>query len=507
MEQSPIRPEAPKESHRVLLASSEAHPLVKTGGLADVAGSLPAALRDLGHDARLIIPAYPGAVKRLRELRTVCDLRLKGTRANVRILGGRLEDSLVPTYLVEAPEHFCREGNPYTDTSGRDWGDNPERFLLFCESIAQLAVGCPALDWRPEVIHCNDWQTGLVPALLRNKGGRPAIVFTIHNLAYQGLFDRATFNRLRLPADLWALHGLEFHHSLSFIKGGIVFADRVNTVSPTYAEEVRTPAFGCGLEGLLSGLGERFCGILNGIDYQTWNPAEDKLIPQPYDGESFGLKAENKLALQREFGLPRNEEALLFGLIGRLVEQKGVDLILGILPRLLARPNTQLVVQGAGNKAIEDALLAAREMHPDRVGVFLGYDEGRAHRIEAGCDAFLMPSRFEPCGLNQLYSLRYGTVPVVRRTGGLADTVIDAGIDGIERGETTGFCFAQPDMEGLWGAVERCLDLFRHQPRLWRRLSLNGMSQDFSWAASARHYERLYRAAIAESSRIAAPQA
>lgn len=496
MEQFAIPSPNPAAGLHVLLASSEAHPLIKTGGLADVAGSLPAALRDLGHDARLIIPAYPRAVQRIRELKTLGNLQLPGARATVRILGGRLADSEVPTYLVEAPEYFCREGNPYTDTSGRDWGDNAERFMLFCEAVARIGMGCRILDWRPEIVHCNDWQTGLVPALLHDEDERPATVFTIHNLAYQGLFDRATFERLRLPSELWSLHGLEFHQRFSFIKGGIVFSDRVNTVSPTYAREIKTSGYGCGLDGLLCGLGERFSGILNGIDYQAWNPAADEHILQSYDAESFAFKAENKLALQREFGLPRNEEAMVFGHIGRLVEQKGIDLILGILPRLLAQPNTQLILQGSGDAGIEEALLAAGEVHPDKVGVFLGYDEGRAHRIEAGSDAFLMPSRFEPCGLNQIYSLRYGTVPVVHRTGGLADTVVDAGVAGIEQGESTGFSFALPDMDGLWEAVQRCADLYRHHPRHWRRLALNGMEQDFSWTASARHYEGLYGEAL-----------
>jgi len=493
-----IAPHSPPSRRRILFASSEAHPLIKTGGLADVAGALPAALRELGHDARLILPAYPKAVRQLREIRPQGDLRLPLSGRTVRILGGRLPESELPTYLVDAPEHFTREGNPYTDTSGRDWGDNADRFMLFCEAIARIGMGSPILDWRPELLHCNDWQTGLVPALLHGQADRPATVFTIHNLAYQGLFDRATFDRLRLPEVFWTLHSLEFHRYLSFIKGGIVFADRVNTVSPTYAREVLTREFGCGLEGLLGGLGRRFSGILNGIDYQAWNPAQDQQIPQPYEPETFVLKAENKLALQREFGLPRNEEALVFGHIGRLVQQKGADLILGVLPRVLIHPNIQLVIQGSGEKATEDALMAAARAYPERVGVSIGYDEGRAHRIEAGSDAFLMPSRFEPCGLNQLYSLRYGAVPLVRRTGGLADTVIDAGLAGIERGESTGFCFDQPSTEGLWQAMERCVKLYRERPDLWRRLALNGMAQDFSWSASARHYEELYVEALGE---------
>jgi starch synthase len=498
MEQLATTPQTPKDVYRVLLASSEAHPLIKTGGLADVAGSLPVALRGLGHDARLIIPAYPRAVKRIRELKTLCEFKVRGSKWPVRILGGRLPDSELPTYLVEAPQHFCREGDPYTDVSGRDWGDNPERFLLFCRVIARIAMGCPALDWRPEIVHGNDWQTGLVAALLRDRPTRPATVFTIHNLAYQGLFDRLTFERLRLPEELWSLYGLEFHHLLSFIKGGIVFSDRVNTVSPTYADEVKTPRFGCGLDGLLRGLGPRFSGILNGIDYRLWDPTNDPHIPQPYDCDTLAFKAENKLALQRELGLPRNEEALVFGYIGRLVEQKGVDMILNVLPRLLAHPNTQLIMQGAGNSSMEEAMLAAADANPDKVGVYIGYDEGRAHRIEAGADAFLMPSRFEPCGLNQIYSLRYGTVPIVHHTGGLADTVTNATAEGIEAGRSTGFTFHQANADALWESAQQALRLYRDRPELWRRLALNGMRQDFSWEASARHYERLYKTALSD---------
>jgi starch synthase len=498
MEQFVKPPHPPEEGLRVLVASSEAHPLIKTGGLADVAGSLPAALRDLGHDARLIIPAYPRAVKRIRELKTLCELTVPGGRSPVRIFGGRLPDSELPTYLVEAPTHFCREGDPYTDVSGRDWGDNAERFLLFCHVIARISHGISAIDWRPEVLHCNDWQTGLAPALLHGQTDRPALVFTIHNLAYQGLFDEDTFERLRLPADLWSLHGLEFHHQMSFIKGGIVFSDRVNTVSPTYGEEVKTPRFGCGLDGLLRQLGSRFQGILNGIDYDLWNPASDPHIVQTYDLETFALKVENKLALQREFGLPRNERALVFGHIGRLVEQKGVDLILDILPRLLTHPDTQLIVQGAGNREIEDALLSAAASAPDKVGIFIGYNEGRAHRIEAGSDAFLMPSRFEPCGLNQIYSLRYGTIPIVHRTGGLADTVWDATPEGIRSGTATGLVFTRPNADSLWERVHEALLMYRQQAELWRQLALTGMRQDFSWEASAQRYADWYREALAE---------
>ena len=492
-----LRPQNP-DGLRVLMAGSEAYPLIKTGGLADVAASLPAALRDLGHDARLVLPAYPRALRQVREAHALCELRVPGSRAPVRILGGLLPDSDLPVYLVDAPEHFAREGNPYTDLSGNDWGDNAERFLLFGRVLALLAQGLPALDWRADVLHANDWQTGLAPALLREVPGRPATIFTIHNLAYQGLFDRATFERIGIPASLWGLNGLEFHQRMSFIKGGIVFSDRVNTVSPTYAAEVRTAARGCGLDGLLRQIGPRFSGILNGIDYREWNPATDPQIVQNYDADRFELKAENKLDLQREFGLTRNEGAFLLGYVGRLVEQKGMDLILGVLPDLLRDPQVQIVVQASGERHLEHALQTLADSYPRQVGVSFGYDEVRAHRIEAACDTFLMPSRFEPCGLNQLYSLRYGTPPIVHRTGGLADTVVHATPAALADGSATGFLFDAPTAESLGRGVREAMTLFRSDPAGWRRLATAGMTRDFSWEASARSYLRLYEEAMAE---------
>ena len=480
----------------ILVASSEAHPLIKTGGLADVASSLPAALRELGHDARLVVPAYPRAKRMVRELRRLMEVRLPGIAAPIQLLHGLLPDRDLPVYLIEAPEYFCREGNPYTDVSGRDWGDNAERFLLFCRVIGYIAMGLPALDWRPQVLHCNDWQTGLAPVLLREQEDRPAIVFTIHNLAYQGIFDRATFDRLQLPASLWSVAGLEFHQRMSFIKGGLIFADRVNTVSPSYAEEVKTLRHGCGLDGLLRQLGGRFHGILNGIDYHEWNPASDPALPQAYDADSIHLKAENKLELQRLFKLPRNERAFVIGYVGRLVEQKGIDLIIQILPRLLQVTDVHLVMQGAGERKMERALTEIAAANPDRVSVHIGYDETRAHLIEAGSDAFLMPSRFEPCGLNQMYSLRYGTVPIVHNTGGLADTVVDATDENLHNGTADGLVFHDFDPDALWRAVDKAIALARQQPERWRAMILTGMRKDLSWEASARRYQTFYAEAL-----------
>lgn len=480
----------------VLFASSEAHPLIKTGGLADVAASLPMALRELGHDARLIIPAYPQAKRLVRELRVISDLGLKGTQGPVSLLGGLLPDRDLPVYLVEAPAYFCREGNPYTDVSGGDWGDNPERFLLFARVLALVALGLPTLDWRPDVLHCNDWQTGLAPVFLSRYEERPATVFTVHNLAYQGVFDRTTFDRLGLPPALWSIGGVEFHQRMSYLKGGIVFSDRINTVSPTYAMEVRTAQYGFGFDGLLRQLGSRFRGILNGIDYRTWDPLHDASLAQNYDRDRLELKAANKLALQHHFDLPHDEQSLVLGHIGRLVEQKGVDMILDLLPRLLAQGSIQLVVQGEGDRMLEQRLLEQAARHPTQLSVRIGYDEARAHLIEAGSDLFLMPSRFEPCGLNQMYSLRYGTVPIVHRTGGLADTVVDTTPDSLASNEATGFLFDDANAEALWGAIERALRLHREEPASWRRLMRNGMTRDLSWEASAKHYQAFYAEAL-----------
>lgn len=479
---------------KILFATSEAQPLVKTGGLADVCGSLPVALKRLRHDVRLVLPAYRAAVARAGELRLAAELDLPGIAHPVRVFEGRLPGSPVVLYLVDSPSHFYREGNIYTGPDGQDWPDNAERFGLFCRAVVELAMARGGLDWRPEVVHCHDWQSGLVPALLSREPQRPATIFTIHNLAYQGLFSWDQFQALGLPADLWSMHALEFHGRFSFIKGGLVFADWITTVSPTYAREITTPQHGCGLEGLLQHRTERLVGILNGIDYAAWDPARDPLIPRNYDAHSLHLKAENKAAVQRHFGLPEDPDAILLGHVGRLVEQKGADLILAVLPELLQQ-RVQLVVLGSGQPHYEQALQATARRFPGHMGIHVGYDERLAHWIEAGADIFLMPSRYEPCGLNQLYSLRYGTVPVVHRTGGLADTVMDATDTTLADGTATGFVFDHPTPEALLAALRRALRLYGRQDA-WCQLQVTGMRQDFSWTHSAREYVALYRQAL-----------
>jgi len=477
--------------HRVLFASSEAAPLVKTGGLADVAGSLPIALRRLGHDVRLVLPAYPNARRRLGSAKTVARLHLPGTPGDVEIIEGLLPDSSVRTWLVHYAPAFDRAGHPYLDDDGTDWPDNAERFALFSRAVAQLATGGAGEAWNADVVHCNDWQTGLVPALLAPLAARPATVFTIHNLAYQGLFDASVFATLGLPAALWGLHGLEFHGKLALIKGGLVYADRLTTVSPTYASEIQTAELGAGLDGLLRFRAADLVGILNGADYSVWDPAVDPHLAAHYDLHRLDAKAANKAALQQEIKLAPRPDIPLIGMIGRLVSQKGVDLAMEALPPLLKAGKVQLALIGSGDHELESTVKELSKRFPHAVAAHIGYSEPLAHRIEAGADIFLMPSRFEPCGLNQIYSLRYGTIPVVRHTGGLADTVVDATSANMKAGQATGFVFAEASTAALAGAIDRALTAYA-TPAVWKSLLRNAMSRDFSWEQSARRYAELY---------------
>lgn len=482
---------------RILFTSSEAAPLIKTGGLADISGSLPAALKSLRQAVRLVIPAYPQAVRNCGRVKTIATLNISGH--NVRLLEGRMPDSKVVVWLVESPVHFSREGGLYTAPDGHDWADNAERFALFSRTVVEIAMNRAGLNWQPEVVHSNDWQTGLVPALLSLEVSRPGTVFSIHNLAYQGVFPYRTFAQLALPAALWSYRSLEYYGKLSFIKGGLVFADRLSTVSPTYAKEIGTPTLGYGLDSLLRYRCDRLTGILNGVDYSVWDPSSDPLIDTPYTAEQPAGKANNKHALQRHFGLPQKATPLL-GMVSRMVEQKGIDLVLSAIPKLLDVP-FQLVILGSGEKRFEKAALTLAKRYPQQIGVSIGYDESLAHLIEAGADMFLMPSRFEPCGLNQLYSLRYGTLPVVHKTGGLADTVTHTTPQSLKDGTATGFVFEFPDVEGLLWAIKQGLDCYE-KSGCWSQVMQHAMHQDFSWGHSARLYLSLYRQAIQDAASI-----
>ncbi|MFQ5470478.1 MAG: glycogen synthase GlgA [Gammaproteobacteria bacterium] len=477
----------------ILFVTSEAHPLVKTGGLADVSGSLPIAIKTQRRDIRIIMPAYKAAINKIERLNVVANFELPISPHPISILEGRLPGSSVTIWLVDSPIHFDRDGL-YGDKNGVDWRDNAERFTVLARAVEAVALNQLGLDWVPEVVHCNDWQSGLVPALLSYAPNRPATVFTIHNLAYQGLFSWEHFEKLHLPGELWSMHNMEFYNQFSFIKGGLVYSDMINTVSPTYAKEICTPEHGAGLDVLLSSRSDRLVGILNGVDYSHWSPAKDSHLEQPYNVYTIRKKLANKHALQKQFGLPVDDNCVLLGHVGRLVEQKGVDLILKALPKLVSK-SIQLVILGTGNKQIEETLLQATQSHPQQVAAHIGYSEDMAHQIEGGADIFLMPSRYEPCGLNQIYSLRYGTVPIVHRTGGLADTVTDATEDNVQNGIATGYVFDELTPESLITAIDRALVDIYDYPRIWKKILFNGMQQDFSWRRSAKQYLELYQQA------------
>lgn len=484
--------------YKVLFVTGEAHPFAKTGGLGDVGGSLPPALRRLGHDVRLLLPAYPYAKRAagMTNLHAVGQIHLPLSPTPATVLEGTLPGTDVVTWLVDHPPAFDREGNPYLDPTGQAWPDNAQRFAILGHVAATLALAGAGIEWRPDVVHCHDWQAGLVPALLSLSNARPATVFTIHNLAYQGVFPAETFAALGLPRTLWSMEGLEFYDQMSFIKGGIVFADRLNTVSPTYAREIQTAAFGHGLDGLLRHRSERLCGILNGIDVDAWDPARDPYVAQTYSIQSPERKRENKRALQERFGFAPDRGRPLIGMIGRMVEQKGFDLAIEAWPALAQR-DVQMVVLGSGERRHEDAWRERARHYPGQLAAYIGYDEALAHQIEAGADMFLMPSRFEPCGLNQMYSLRYGTLPIVRNVGGLADTVVDASAETLAAGTASGIVFHDANAAALTEAVQRALDLYGNSS-LWQRIIATGMAQDFSWDKSAREYVSLYERALAD---------
>jgi starch synthase len=457
-----------------------------------VAGSLPEVLRQKGLDVRLLLPAYQDILQSIERPVVVAELELDGT--SVQVVETRLPGTELITWLLHHPLFSQRPGNPYHDEQGIPWADNADRFLLLSRLAAALSTGDTPLHWRPDVLHCNDWHTGPAIALTHLSKQRPRTVFTIHNLAHQGIFDRGTFERLHLPEQFWHEDSLEYYDQCSFMKGGLVYADHITTVSPTYADEICRAPGGMGLEGLLSNRRERLVGILNGIDGAIWNPATDPFLEYHYDVDSLGKKARNKVALQRELGLQPSTDRPLLGFVGRLVEQKGLELILPVLEDILAGP-AQLVILGTGEPAYELQLQDLAARHPGAMAVILSYNESKAHRIEAGADIFLMPSLFEPCGLNQLYSLRYGTLPVVREVGGLADTVVDASARNMEAGTATGFVFRQPEAESLLEVVQRATDQWYDQTS-WRQLQLTAMNQDFSWQQSARHYLELYGSSI-----------
>ncbi len=472
---------------KILFASSEVHPLIKTGGLADVAGSLPRALAELSQDIRVILPNYH-SLKKTEEVRFISTVRVNNQDAN--ILETHLPDSDVVVWLVDCPALFDTPGNPYLDETGNPWENIADRFTLFSRIIVEVAMNRAHLDWQADIVHCNDWQTGLVPALLSIESNTPSTVFTIHNMAYQGMFPKSTFDYLNLPRQIWHPNGIEFHEMLSFIKGGLSYADRITTVSPTYAREIQTSEFGYGLEGLLSHKYKILSGIINGMDLDQWDPENDTSISEPYNVDTLANKVINKTSLQARSSLPVNKTVPLFGLISRLVEQKGVDLIIDCLDEMVNMP-LQLVLLGSGDKSVEQKLLTFARLYPKKISITIGYYEALAHQIEAGTDIFLMPSRFEPCGLNQMYSQRYGTIPIVRETGGLADTIEDALPKSLANNTATGVSFKDASSGALLEAIKRAMLLYSDK-KTWKKIQTAAMEKDFSWKNSAKQYLSLY---------------
>jgi starch synthase len=469
----------------VLQVASELFPLVKTGGLADVTGALPAALAAEGVKVTTMLPAYPAVLAALGAAETVYEEEgLFGGPA--RLLRGQAGG--LDLLVVEAAHLYGRAGNPYTGPDGSDWPDNAARFAGLARMAALAGRG--VAGFVPDVVHAHDWQAGLVMAYLAVGGPRPGTVMTVHNLAFQGLFPGDMFASLGLAPALFGVDGVEFFGMVGFLKAGLALADRVTTVSPTYAAEIQTPEHGMRLDGVLRARGGRLTGILNGIDETVWNPAADGLIAAPFSAAAMEGRGKNRLAVAQKFGLEAGTRPV-FGVISRLSWQKGLDLLLGCVDEILVLGG-QLAVLGTGERGLEDGFAAAAAANPGRIGCVIGYDEALAHQMQAGIDALLVPSRFEPCGLTQLCALRYGAVPVVSRVGGLADTVIDANEAALAAGVANGIQFGE---SALRPALRRVASLWGQQ-RVWRRMQANGMAADVSWKRPAKQYAALYREII-----------
>ena len=482
----------------ILFASSEVDPFAKTGGLADVCSALPKAIKDLGHEVRIIMPRYRFISEWKFKLHDV--IRLKeipvpvGNGIEVANVKSSFITNLkdkVQVYFLDNPKYFGRDGIYQSPSSKTDYKDNDERFIFFARGALETLK---RLGWQPDIIHCNDWQTGLIPAYVKTVYADDDFfrsvktIFTIHNLGYQGAYHAESFAKSGLPSEAFKPDGVEAYGKFNFLKTGIYYADVVTTVSKKYAQEIcESEDAGAGLNGLLQHRRKELHGILNGIDYQIWNPATDSIIYRKYDAKSLDAKVDNKRALSERFQLPFGETIPIIGSISRLVDQKGFDLVLETLEEIL-KMNVQYILLGDGDKKTEKKFEAFQKKYPKQVGMFFGFDNELAHLVEAGSDMFLMPSRYEPCGLNQMYSMRYGTIPIVRATGGLDDTVEDyAG-----NGKGTGFKFEKYDGKELLKAVQRAVKTFQQQEE-WKKLMRNGMLKDFSWEHSAREYVTLYR--------------
>ena len=475
---------------KVLHVAAEVFPLVKTGGLADVMAALPVALAEQGADVRLLLPGLPAVLDAVQAARVVVDIGSCFGAVRVRLLLARMPQTHLPVYVIDAPYLYRRDGSPYQDNQGEEWPDNLQRFALLGWVAAHLAADDADPAWTPDIVHAHDWHAALACAYMaRHPPTRARSVFTVHNLAFQGLFPMGDGPMLGLPSELLSAAGLEFHGRLSFMKAGLQYAHQVTTVSPSYAREIATHEFGCGLDGVVRSRGDHVCGILNGIDTDIWNPANDPAIAMRYDAERLQGKAACRLALLNELGLDARDGTLLLTVVSRLTAQKGLDLLLAALPQLL-QAGVQLALQGTGDPALEAGFRMAQQAHPGLVHVHIGYDEARAHRLLAGADVIGVPSRFEPCGLTQMYGLRYGTLPIVRRVGGLADTVRDDGADAAG-GQATGFLFDAATPQALERAVMRAAVL-KADGKRWRARMATAMAEPLSWEAPAQAYLALY---------------
>ncbi|GGE63339.1 glycogen synthase GlgA [Massilia psychrophila] len=479
---------------RVLHVCAEIYPLLKTGGLADVAGALPAAQARARCDARVLVPGFPALRAGILDQRLVAELAPAFGAQAIRLYCGILPDSGVMAYVIDAPELYDRPGNPYADANNHAYPDNHRRFALLGWVAARLAQGLDG-SWRAQVVHGHDWHAGLAAAYLKaaeHAAGRrlAGSVFTVHNLAYQGNFPRHAFVDLNLPAYFFDVDGIEFHGQCSFMKAGLFYADKLTTVSPTYAREIQGSEQGCGLDGLLRKRMGDLSGILNGVDDTVWNPALDGLIAAPFATGTMRGKQTCKAALQQEAGLAIDADALLFCVVSRLSEQKGLHLLLAALPEIVQRGG-QIMLLGSGDAALENAFRDAAAAQPHAVAVRIGYDEQLAHRIIAGSDVILVPSRFEPCGLTQLYGLKYGTLPLVRKVGGLADTVVDCSLENLDEGLATGVVFDTFDAAAISAALRRACALYKRKAD-WKQVQKHGMQQQFGWDAAAAQYMALY---------------
>jgi starch synthase len=477
---------------RVLFVSSEFYPLAKTGGLADVSAALPAALKSRGIDVRVLLPGYRGALDRAPSPRVVLQLGDPLGCGETRLLESFLPNSTVPVWLVDCPNLYNRSGGLYQDGTNGDWLDNDLRFALFDHVAARIA-GEPG-GWQPDVVHANDWHAGLVPYLVSAQQGhhRPATILTIHNLAYQGVFAAEAFPRLGLPME--AFSEMEFYGRISFLKAGIRCADAISTVSPTYAQDILTPEYGCGLDGLLREKASRLTGILNGVDSDIWDPGIDPCLARNYTAASLAQKSLNKYAIQTELELEVVPDTPLMAFMSRLVHQKTPDIVLEALPTLL-EDGMQFALVADGESGYEERFRQLAAEYPGRVAVQIGYEERLAHRLLAGADMLLHPSRFEPCGLVPIYAMRYGTIPLVCKNGGMADSVTEATAESIQRGTATGFSVKEPSVVAVIDSARRAHALYR-QPIAWRKLQNSAMRQNFSWRRSADTYADIYRSLI-----------